>query len=426
MNRRDFLKSAFALAAAPAIIPASAIGKAIRPAANSRVNMGFIGTGIRGIQNLQGLMTDPRVQVVSVCDVDANHLAKALKLAEDKYGKGTVAAVKDFREITRNPAIDAVAVSTPDHWHAIPTLDAMRHGKDAYTEKPLTHTIAEGRLLSDEARRYGRIVQTGSQQRSVGEFRRFADLVRNGYIGELKRIDVLIPRNSRQAPDSWSPQEPPPELDYNMWLGPAPWAPYHPDRCHYSFRFISDYGGGQVTNWGAHYLDIAQWTMGMDNSGPVRVEGHGVFPESGLFNAAVKTDFTCTYASGIEVRCTTRSDNRNDGNIRYEGTDGWISLRRDTMDASDRRLLEQHVAATEESLPFTGVDHFTNFIDCVISRHQPIAHVEAGHRSATVCHLGNIAMRLGRPLEWDPEKEKFKKDDDANRALSRPDRQTWA
>lgn len=377
------------------------------------------------MQNLQGLMTDPRVQVVAVCDVDSSHCAAAHRLATQQYGQGSVASTGDFREITSNPAIDAVAVSSPDHWHTFQALDAIRQGKDAYVEKPLTLTIAEGRLLSEESGRYGRVVQTGSQQRSVGEFRRFVDLVRNGYIGELKRIEVLIPANSRVAPESWSPQEPPPELDYDMWLGPAPWAPYHPQRCHYNFRFISDYGGGQVTNWGAHYLDIAQWCLGMDDSGPVRVEGTGEFPESGLFNVTTDVNFTCTYANGVQVHCRTRKDGIHDGNIRFTGTEGWISVSRDRMEADPIGLLEQNAAATDDRVPFTGVDHFTNFVDCVINRQQPIAHVEAGHRTATVCHLGNIAMKLGRPIDWNPQKEQFVNDSDANRMLSRAPRLTW-
>lgn len=415
MNRRQFLLTV------PFIIPAAALGSGPRPAASRRVTLGFIGLGGKGLDNLKGLSNDPRVQVVALCDVDRKHLQTAHNYAQKKYGKG-ITTTDDFRHITRNPTIDAIVVSTPDHWHVLPALDGVRHGKDAYVEKPLTLTISEGRLLSDETARYGRIIQTGSQQRSIGEFRRLTDLVRNGRIGQLQRIEIMIPACNKPNPDPWQPQTPPDELDYNMWLGPAPWEPYHPDRCHYTFRYLQDYSGGQVTNWGTHYIDNAQWCLDMDRSGPVHVKGHGVYPSSGLFDVAMDVNFTCTYANGVKLNVRTRKDGVYDGNIRFIGSEGWIFASRSQMQSSPSTLIEEHVAATAPRLPWSGVDHFTNFIDCVISRNQPIAPVEAGHRSATVCHLGNIAMRLDRPLNWNPVTETFPDDAEANRLKDRPHR----
>jgi predicted dehydrogenase len=424
LKRREFLISSLGLIAAPIIIPASALGKAQRPAASRRVTLGFIGTGGKGMDNIKGLSNDPRVQIVAVCDVDRGHLAEAHQIATRKYGKG-VLATGDFRDITRRPDIDAVVVSTPDHWHVLPALDAVRHGKDGYVEKPLTLTIAEGRLLSDETARYGRIIQTGSQQRSIGEFRRLTDLVRNGRIGQLQRIEIMIPARNKTNPDPWQPEKPPAELDYNFWLGPAPWEPYHEKRCHYTFRYLRDYSGGQVTNWGTHYIDNAQWCMDMDHSGPVHVEGHGIYPKSGLFDVADDVNFTCTYANGVKLNVRTRKDGVYDGNIRFIGSEGWIFASRSSMVSQPENLVKDFCAATEPRLDFTGVDHFTNFVDCVISRNQPIAPVEGGHRSATVCHLGNTAMELGRPLQWDPVKEEYVGDPDANRLRDRIKRVEW-
>lgn len=381
--------------------------------------MGVIGTGLQGVSDMRGFLSIDDVQVVAVCDVDKAHRNQAKQIVDQAYGNNDCAAYNDFREITRRSDIDAVVISTPDHWHVLPAVDAAKHGQDLYVEKPLTLTIKEGRVLSDVVRRYGRVLQTGSQQRSDKNFRFVCELVRNGRLGKLHTVRVTIPGNNRTTGPTWTPQPVPEGFDYDFWLGPAPWQPYHEQRCHYQFRFILDYSGGQVTNWGAHYLDIAQWGLGMDDSGPVEITGHGEFPSSGLFTTATKVDFRCTYADGVELTCMTGGQG-----IRFEGSDGWIFVNRRRLQAEPASLLQERIGPDEIHL-YESRDHKQNFLDCVRSRKKPVADVEIGHRSATICHLGNIAMLRGGRFKWDPVHEKFTGDEAANRMRSRPMRSPW-
>lgn len=425
LSRRGFLRSALAASSlAPILVPASALGRGGAVAPSRRISVGFIGIGYKGADNLRTFLGRPEVQVVALCDVDRRHLEKARAIVEEAVPSDRCLLTTDYRDLTRRPDIDAVVISTPDHWHVLPALDAVRHGKDCYVEKPLTLTIEEGRLLADEVARHGRILQTGSQQRSIGRFRFACESVRNGRIGELRRIEVLIPGNGIPPVLHWEPETPPEELDYDRWLGPAPWRPYHPARCHYLFRFLLDYSGGQVTNWGAHYLDIAQWALDADGSGPVAVEGKGVFPREGLFDTATQVDFRCTYANGVRVTCRTRTDGFPDGAIRFVGTEGWLMVNRTQFDSNRKAILRQWTRPHEIRLP-RSYDHVGNFLECVRTRQRPVADAEIGHRSATVCHLGNIAMRLGRRLQWDPAAERFVNDDQANALLRRTPRAPW-
>ncbi len=269
-TRRQFLEAAGAMAAAPYVITSSALGAAGRAAASNRINTALIGSGGRGQQIMAG-----GDRVVAVCDVDAKHRRAAKAAIDAKAGNRSCAAYADFRDVLARDDVDAVVVATPDHWHAAIAIAAMKAGKAVYVEKPMTLTVEEGRIMADVAGRYGSILQAGSQQRSDEKFIKACELVRNGRIGELETVRVTILTRPGKASTAWSPQPVPPELDYEMWLGPAPWAPYHRDRCHYNFRFVSDYSGGDLTNWGAHHLDIAQWGIGVDDSGPLEVEGHG-------------------------------------------------------------------------------------------------------------------------------------------------------
>jgi predicted dehydrogenase len=310
-------------------------------------------------------------------------------------------------------------VATPDHWHVPISLAAVKAGKDVYCEKPLTLTIAEGRTLSDAARRYRRVFQTGSQQRSDRRFRLACELVRNGRIGELHTINVEIPPNSRQCPPTWKEMPIPPGFDYEMWLGPAQYAPYTEQRCHYSFRFIMEYSGGQVTNWGAHDLDIAQWALDADNSGPIEISGQGEFPREGLFSTATQVHIEYTYANGVKLVC----DSGGNG-VTFHGSEGWIYVWRDRIIAHPQSLLSSMIGPGEVHL-YQSDDHIQNFLDCFKTRQTPAADVEIGHRSATVCHLGNIAMLRGRRLRWNPQTEQFANDEEANRLLSRPARCPW-
>ena len=421
LSRRSFLKGAASSVAFafPAIVPASALGAGGTTAPSERITMGIIGTGGQGTGNMNGFLRWKEVRVAAVCDVDKAHRDEAKTIVDKRYGNSDCAAYNDFREVTRRDDIDAVAVATPDHWHVIPAIDAARHGKDMYVEKPLTLTIEEGRALSDAVKKHGRILQTGSQQRSGDTFWKACMLARNGRLGAIHAVSVGIPGNNRECGPTWQPEPVPEGFDYDFWLGPAPWAEYHPLRCHYTFRFILDYSGGQVTNFGAHHLDIAQWSLDMDDSGPVEVSGNGEFPESGLFTTATKVYFECTYANGVRLVCKTHGPS-----IQIEGSEGSVRAGRKSVSSEPASLLEEDFGTFETQL-YRSRDHKKNFLECVKSRKQPICPAEVGHRSATVCHLGNIAMRLGRTVKWDPQAEVFQGDDEANALIGRPARDPW-
>ncbi len=415
LHRRDLLRAAAWAGTAvtvPSFVPSSVFGPA---APSNRITIGCIGVGNMGSSDLKAFKANPNAQVVAVCEVDAQRLEEARKLASIDKG----ACYSDFRELLARPDIDAVTVVTPDHWHVPICLAAVRAGKDVYCEKPLTLTILEGRILANEVKRYGRVLQTGSQQRSSAEFRQACELVRNGYTGDVKTVIAGLPSNNRKCEPTWKPEPVPEGFNYDMWLGPAEWAPYHKQRCHYEFRFLLDYSGGQVTNWGAHHLDIAQWGLGTDDTGPVRIVGQGEFPETGLFTTATKVHFEMTYASGVKLICKTGGSG-----TRFEGTKGWVDVKRGKLETEPASLKTQTIGAHEMHL-YESRNHHQNFLDCIKSRQAPIANVEVGHRSATLCHLGNIAMLLKRPLKWDPVKEEFLGDDAANRLRWRPRRAPW-
>jgi len=416
LTRREFLSGSAAAAgtalAWPAIVPSSVFGA---DAPSSRITMGCIGTGGQGTSDMKGFKGQSGCQVVAVCDVDVSHAEKAAQAA----GLDAKACCKDFRELLARSDIDTVLIATPDHWHVPTAMAAVRAGKDVYCEKPLTLTIAEGRRLADEVKRYGRVLQTGSQQRSSAEFHKACELVVNGRIGKLQTMRVGISNNNRTCEPTWTPEPVPDGFDYDLWLGPAPWAPYHTQRCHYQFRFILDYSGGQMTNWGAHHLDIAQWGNQSDNTGPVEIVGKGEFPKTGLFTTALKADIEYIYANGVKMFLKSGG-----GGTRFEGTEGWIYVNRGKLEAEPKSLLTSVIGPDEKRL-YESRDHKRNFLDCVRSRKDPICTAEIGHRSGTVCHLGNIAMLLDRPLKWDPQKEQFIGDDEANRMTRRPARAPW-
>jgi len=382
--------------------------------------LGLIGTG--GIANytLTDILPRQHLSFSALCDVDKTHLQTTAARIAKARGPNTFECYADFRDLNRSDSVDAVLISTPDHWHALQAIDAMRQGKDVYVEKPLTLTIEEGRRLSDVAAETGRICQTGSQQRSSREFRHACELIRNGYIGTLQTVDIQIPPNNRHSETSGEPEPVPPELDYEMWLGPAPWRPYREETCHYAFRFVSDFSGGQMTNWGAHNLDIVQWALDADTSGPVRIQGTGVFPTAGNYDTPDQVNVTWEYADGAVVHCTTGTPR-----CCFMGTEGTIVVGRGHFESTPADL--EHVTLKADDIRlYSSDDHMDDFLDCVRTRRQPICPPEVGHRSATVCHLGNIAMRLGRPLEWDPTSECFVNDDEANTMRSRPMRAPWS
>lgn len=418
-NRRTFLKASAAAVAAPTIVPASVFAKNGQPAPSDRVIVGSIGVGDLGRRHhLAGkLIPNKRIQMAAVCDVDRDHRDQAALDVLNRTGK-KVDIYKDFRDLCDRQDIDAVLIATPDHWHALTSIYAMESGKDVYCEKPLTLTIDEGKKMVEVARRYGTIFQTGSQQRSDKRFRQACELVRNGKIGKLQTVDTYI---GDIDSGSWQPvTTPPANLDWNFWLGPAPYADYSPNRCHYQFRWFSDYSGGKMTDWGAHHNDIAQWGIGADGSGPVKVVGSGEFYENGPHDVPGTFDVTYTYANGVTLTCHAKGEN----GVKFTGADGWIFVSRGKIEASNPDILKIELTDSDVRL-YDSHDHHTNWLDCIHSRKLPICDIEVGHRSVTICHLGNIAIKLGRELNWDPAKEVFVGDEQAQRLCSKPMRAPW-
>jgi predicted dehydrogenase len=419
ITRRQLLGTVSTAVAAPYLITSRALGNASQPAASDRITTALIGSGDRGMQIVEG-----GDKVLAVCDVDATRAALAKKQIDQRTNTRDCTIHRDYREILARDDIDAVVIATPDHWHATIAIAAIQAGKAVYVEKPMTLTIEEGQRLVAATRRYGAIVQVGSQQRSLETFIRACEYVRNGRIGKLELVRVDIIARAGGANKPWTPQPVPPELDYDSWLGPAPWTPYHQDRCHYNFRFVSDYSGGDVTNWGAHHLDIAQWGIGADDSGPVEVEGHGKRNPSGLHDTFYDVNVDFRYANGVrvELRC-------NGNGVRFQGSDGWIYVSRTELKAEPRTILETPLSPTELRLAPAGPPktHMERWLDCVRARSPKglNATVDIGHRSGTVCHLANIAMELGRKLTWDPVQERFVNDPDADRLRRRPNRAPW-
>ena len=425
----------------PSIIPASALGRAGRPAPSNRITMGVIGTGNQGFNDMLNFLDDERVQIVAVCDVNkesagywSGRLAgrePARKLVDWHYANDKPSgsykgcdAYEDFRDVIGRDDIDTVLLALPDHWHAIPTVMAARAGKDIYGEKPLSLTIAGGRAMSDAVRDNNRIFQTGSQQRSDFRFRRVCELVRNGRIGKLVTVKCGLPGGTPdfgRSGNRKSPEPIPAGFNYDMWLGPAPEAPYSPARCHVNFRWILDYSGGQVTDWGGHHPDIAQWGMDTEHTGPIAIRNAtGTFSTESPWDTATAFNFDCHYENGVILNIS----NNNRMGVRFEGTEGWIWVTRGNWAASDPALLDSEIGPDEVQL-YKSDDHSRNFIDCVMSREQTVAPIETAHRSITIAHLGNIAMRLNRDLDWDPAKEQFIGDEEANAMRSRPMRDPW-
>jgi predicted dehydrogenase len=421
-SRRRFLGAAATSLAAPWIVT-SARGDA--PPPGDRITMGLIGCGGMGGANLHGFLQKPEVQVLAVCDPDESRRASARARVEAFYAAGSrngayrgCEQYNDFRDLLARGDIDAVIIATPDHWHALVVVSAARAGKDMYGEKPLSLTVRQGRVMSDTVRRYGRVFQTGSQQRSDERFRFACELVRNGRIGAVRTVTCGLPPGGTTG---LHPPIPVPEgFDYDLWLGAAPWAPYCEQRTHYVFRNILDYSGGNLTDWGAHHIDIAQWALGRMESGPTLVEGAGTFPADGLWNAAVDYELSCLYDDGIRLVITSRVEN----GVRFEGEAGTVFVNRERIEAEPAGLLATTFGPNEVHL-FRSPGHRQNFLDCVRSRREPIAPIEQAHRTITIAHLGNIAMQCRCPVRWDPGREVIIDNAEASRMLDRSMREPW-
>ena len=424
MNRRRFLKNVTGMTAGaiafPYIVSSSALGNAGNVAASNRIVMGCIGMGGMGTGDMRGFMSKKEVQVVAVCDVDKSQREKAKKNVDEKYKNNDCKTYLDFREVIARDDIDSLSLAMPDHWHSIPAVMGARAGKDIHAQKPLARTIAEGRAICDAVKRYGIIWQTGSQQRSGRDFHRACELVRNGRIGKVTRVEVGLPTGG--GSDN-KPVQPIPEgVDWDFWLGPAPWVPYR-GIMHWNWRWMMDYSGGQLTDWAGHHIDIAQWGLDVERTGPVEIEGAGVYPRDGIYDVPMEYKFTCKYANGIVM--TVANNKQIPQGTKWYGESGkWIYVKRGKLEANPASILKEVIGPDEIKL-YRSRDHRQNFLDCIKSRKETIAPAEIGHRSISVGLLGEIAMLTQRKLRWDPDKEVFLNDEQANRMLSRPMRSPW-
>ncbi len=429
ITRRGFFKAGAFAVGAPWVIPSSAIGLEEKVAPSNRIGLGFIGLGAMNSGHIGRFLVHRDVQIVGGCDPWTHKRETAKDRINSRYadilGKGVYqgcTVYNDFRELIQHSDIDAVVIATPDHWHTIPALTAVRAGKDVYLEKPMTLTIEEGRVLADAVKKNARVFQHGAQQRSHWDFGRAVELVRNGRIGQLKTIEVGIHAG---ATSSKCQEEPLPEgFDYDLWLGQAPLAPYCSTRCVgvRPWICIRDYSGGRITSWGSHHLDIAHWAMDADYSGPIEIEGSGVFPESGLYDTVLTWSVTLRYANGVKVLFT---DNiKQPQGIKFIGDEGWIFVNRSEIKANPSKILDSRIGDNELQLQ-TSRDHHQNFIDCIKSRDETVSPAEIAHRSTTACHLTNICLWLERKINWDPKKERFVNDPEADQFISRKMRKPW-
>jgi predicted dehydrogenase len=450
VGRREFLASAgkgviasSVVAGFPAIVPATVFGST---APSNLINVGAIGTGrISRVHDMPGVWRQEEARIVAVCDLDRRRVEDAQTLVNGYYAKKTgkpydgVTTYGDYRDLLASKDVDAVVISTPDHWHCLIGIHAAEAGKDIYLQKPTSLTIAEGRALSNAVHRSGRIFQIGSQQRSSPQFRYAAELVRNGRIGRLKTVKVGLPGDPSGEVEPEMPI--PKNLDYDAWLGSTPYVYYTEKRVHPQDGYgrpgwlrCEQFGAGMITGWGAHHLDSAHWAMDTEHTGPVEIWGTATFPTKGLWDVHGDFETHALYASGVEMIVSGAFPN----GLRFEGTEGWVFVSRgneavtssdpqaklkdaQALAASDPKIITSVIGPDEVNL-YKSANHHANWIECVRSRQQPIAPVEVAHRSCSACLLHHMAMKLKRKLHWDPVKERFKNDDEANAMLSRPQR----
>jgi predicted dehydrogenase len=454
MKRRNFIKKTLAGSAGimvlPTIVPSMVFGK---NAPSNKIHIGQIGCGriARGHDLFETFKYEDAM-LVACCDVDSKRAGETKTLLEQWYAEKTanrkfqkIKVYKDYQEMLKSRDIDAVIISTPDHWHARIAMDAALAGKDIYLQKPASLTIREGRQMSDVIRRTGRILQMGSQQRSVNpwpQFKRACELVKNGRIGEIREIYIGLPGDPSGQEEPEMPV--PPNLDYGFWLGSTPVVYYTEKRVHPQEGYdrpgwlrCEQFGAGMITGWGTHHIDTAHWAMGTENTGPVEIEGIAKFPESGLWDVHGDFNVTARYRNGVVMHISGEYPN----GVKFIGSEGWIFVARSdsvvtssdpvsgiislqALDASDQDILRSEIGKNEIHLQHAEEQH-RDWLDSIKSRIQPVAPVETGHRSCSACLVSHIAMKLGRRLYWDPDNERFKNDDEANAMLSRPQREPY-
>ncbi len=427
-SRRDFVRRSAAAAAGlfviPNIIPSSALGLGSKIPPSDRLVMGCIGTGSQGMSNMRDfLRLKDAVQFTALCDVDSKRLAQA-KATVDKANKDTgCRTYMDFREFLEKETLDAVSIALPDHWHGIIYTAAVDKKLHVYGEKPICRTIKDGQTIVAAVKKNNIIWQTGSWQRSLNNFRRAAELAINGRAGKISYIEVGLPDGGRGI-GTPPVMDVPPELNWEMWLGPAPKVPYR-GVSHWNWRWILDYSGGQMTDWAGHHIDIANWGAGLEHTGPVEISGTGVYPPEGIYNVPVEYDFICKYANGIQMRVANASRLKLGMGTTWLGDRGWIHTDRgNVLTASDPKILEEIIDENEIHL-YKSDNHWQNFVDCAKSGKQTIAPIEVAYRAISVGLLGEIAMTTRETIRWDPEKEEITGNLRATRLLSRPYRMPW-
>jgi predicted dehydrogenase len=463
VNRRDFLKAAGAAAILPGSAWARATAKMGRPSASNRITVGVIGWGMMGPGDTKAFLAQDDCQVVAACDLHTAHLQAAVDTINAEYGNKDCKAFHDYRELLARDDVDAIIIAVPDHWHAVIATEAANRKKDIYGEKPLARTVAEQQAIVRAVQKNNIIWQTGSWQRSVPTFHKAAEIVRNGLIGTVTHVEVGLPGAPHDFPNSvpalleklaslpdnitnpsqivpgtaaWdiAVTQPPPELDYDRWIGPSKMEPYIETRVYQNWRWNYNTGGGQLMDWIGHHGDIAHWGLGFDHTGPSEVEGHGDFPPANaVWNAALKYDVECTYRKEVtgypvDVKMTIAGGSPaiNMG-TKWIGTDGWVWVDRSGFDASNPDWVKP------KSLPealrkiklYESVEHRRNFLDCVKSRKPTITPAETGHHSTIPGHLGLISMLVGRKIHWDPTREQILNDSEASELLSRPFREGY-
>jgi predicted dehydrogenase len=440
LTRRGALQTLAGFAAAPAILPASALGLDERPAPSERITLGIVGCGGKGMDHIRRFLQLPDVQFVAVCDVDQEHSRDRTDGKGPRYGReparraveehsarqskgsgSTCVALADHRELCARSDIDAVIVATPDHWHALCDVEALRQGKDVYGEKPLTHSLREGQWVVREVAARGAVFQTGSQQRSEGNFRRAAELARNGVLGAIRRVEVGLPAGYADLLGDAAETAPPATLDYDRWTGPAPLLPYVQARSHRLWRGHSAYGRGTLMDWIGHHNDIAHWGLGVDDGGPLSVEAVGwTWPKTPVYDTPVDFTIRSEYAGGAVVEISSA----HPMGTKFIGEDGWVYVDRGKLQASDPRWITPEFEPGSVQLMRSN-DHLRNFIDCVKSRRPCICPASVGHRSITPGHLAYVSQSLGRAVRWNPQQEAFVDDPEAERALELTYRAPW-
>ncbi len=399
------------------LVPSRVLGAT---APSNRVTMALIGAGSMGVGNMKGFLGLDDVQVRAVCDVNRPKRARAKKLVDDRYGTTDCVVYTDFRDVCQRDDIDAVIVATPDHWHAVIGAYAANHGKDIYGEKPFTHDLREGRALVRAVERNARVWQTGSWQRSSGEMIRAVELVRNGRIGKIVRVEVGLPAGGR-GPAAVPGAPIPSGLDWDFWLGPAPARPFE-GVLDFNWRWVSDWGGGQLMDWVGHHGDIAQWGLDTDLSGPVSFDGTAPDDREGIYDTPKTYRIECAYANGVQLVVADETQVRL--GTKWIGENGdWVWVDRGRSAASSPAIFNSPIEAGE--LRFRSPGHSRNFIDCVKTRALTLTPAEIAHRSASIGHLGWASIRAGHKLTWDPKTERLLNDPSAERFLSRVPRAPW-